>query len=67
MFHEPTRTYFDPLTGNLFEDAGVVHDVDTVIGGSTQIKGVNGGVIMPKLGNETAKCVFCSSPVSGGG
>ena len=58
MFHEPTRTYFDPLTGNLFEDAGVVHDVDTVTGGSTQIKGVNGGVIMPKLGNETAKCVF---------
>lgn len=62
MFHEPTRTYFDPLTGNLFEDVGTAHDLEVTRGVSTPIKGVEGGVIMPKLGNETAKYTcFASS------
>ena len=66
LLHEPTRrTYVDPYTGILFDDGGVQGDyvADEALDGpglvgkpaSKEIQGVSGGVIMGKLGNETAK------------
>ena len=58
MFHEPSRSYIDPWTGQLFGEGGVEPHVP--VGGSAAfrtVKNAKGGVIMPKLGNETAKCV----------
>jgi len=54
MFHEPSRTYLDPLTGNFFDDGGI--EKDTVASpSSSPLAGIHGNVIMPKLANETAK------------
>lgn len=61
MFHEPTRTYFDPLTGNLFEGDYVPFGGAKAQTEPSEIRGVNGGVIMGKLGNETAKYVAAPS------
>ncbi|KLO15085.1 hypothetical protein SCHPADRAFT_927368 [Schizopora paradoxa] len=51
VFHEPTRTYLDPSTGNVYDDESVHKTVDN----KPPIRDFGGGVIMPKLGNETAK------------
>lgn len=66
LLHEPTRkTYVDPYTGILFDDGGVQADyipdnppdppvlVEKPTSG--EVQGIHGGVIMSKLGNETAK------------
>jgi FAD-linked sulfhydryl oxidase len=42
----------DPWTGELFGEGGVEKDVQSP---NPPISGVSGGVIMSKLGNETAK------------
>lgn len=70
MFHEPTRkTYFDPYTGHIFDSGGVQNEYienrpptrppawvePPPEEGVKEIQGVHGGVIMSKLGNETAK------------
>lgn len=68
LLHEPTRrTYVDPYTGIIFDDGGVQGDyiADEALDGAVlagkgkvmdvQIQGAHGGVIMSKLGNETAK------------
>lgn len=69
MFHEPSRTYIDPWTGQLFGEGGVEGSVAAArvqagkhFGfGAPGVKNAKGGVIMPKLGNETAKYVPGSS------
>jgi FAD-linked sulfhydryl oxidase len=53
LLHPPSRAYLDPWTGELFGEGGVEKDVQRV-----PAKGVSGGVIMSKLGNETAKYVL---------
>ncbi|KAJ3528164.1 hypothetical protein NMY22_g9521 [Coprinellus aureogranulatus] len=53
MFHEPSRAYIDPWTGQLFGEGGVEpHGPPKSF---PAVKNAKGGVIMPKLGNETAK------------
>jgi len=51
VFHEPTRTYLDPLTGNIFDDESIHRNAEA----GPHFRDFGGGVIMPKLGNETAK------------
>jgi hypothetical protein len=59
MLHPPSRAYIDPWTGQLFGEGGVEktwHPSNAHEKGKTlSIAGVDGGVIMSKLGNETAK------------
>lgn len=52
--YHPLRSYIDPLTGKIFGEGGVENTASGV-GGSKGMQGVQGGVIMPKLGNATAK------------
>ena len=59
VLHEPTRTYLDPLTGRLFDDGGVERDIAQRPHNADKY-GPGGSVIMPKLGNETAKWVLCN-------
>lgn len=50
FFHPPSRSYIDPWTGEMFGTdgpGGFIH----------KIPNAQGHVIMPKLGNATAKCV----------
>ncbi|KAL4062779.1 hypothetical protein V8B97DRAFT_1686193 [Scleroderma yunnanense] len=58
--HPPTRAYFDPWTGDLWGEGGVEKDlrVSYPHGDSGTTGVVGGGVIMSKLGNETAKYVL---------
>ncbi|KAL4071236.1 ERV/ALR sulfhydryl oxidase domain-containing protein [Scleroderma yunnanense] len=53
----PTRTYFDPWTDDLWREGSVEKDLHVSYphGDSGTIGIVGGGVIMSKLGNETAK------------
>lgn len=69
MFHEPSRAYIDPWTGQLFGEGGVEGSVAAAkeqagkhfrfnsSKSPSEIKNAKGSVIMPKLGNETVKCV----------
>ena len=66
MLHPPSRAYIDPWTGQLFGEGGVEKTLKSLhLSGNDTIPkpivGVEGGVIMAKLGNETAK--YCSFPV----
>ncbi|KAL4079203.1 ERV/ALR sulfhydryl oxidase domain-containing protein, partial [Scleroderma citrinum] len=56
----PTRTYFDPWTDDLWREGSVEKDLHVSYphGDSGTIGIVGGGVIMSKLGNETAKYVL---------
>ncbi|KAH6885482.1 ERV/ALR sulfhydryl oxidase domain-containing protein [Coprinopsis sp. MPI-PUGE-AT-0042] len=54
MLHPPSRAYIDPWTGQLFGEGGVEKSLHTD-GSKGPIAGVEGGVIMGKLGNATAK------------
>ncbi|EAU91882.2 hypothetical protein CC1G_04649 [Coprinopsis cinerea okayama7 len=57
MLHPPSRSYIDPWTGQLFGEGGVEKSLNN--GHTNQpILGVDGGVIMGKLGNETAKAAL---------
>jgi hypothetical protein len=63
--HHPLQSYVDPLTGRIFGEGGVEKARPDAIA-THEISGVKGGVIMPKLGNATAKLVsscsrFCRS------
>ena len=59
VFHEPTRTYFDPLTGKIFYDDDQLQSQGSKPPQLTGLRDhAEGAVIMPKLGNETAKYVF---------
>jgi hypothetical protein len=49
--------YFDPWTRVLFGEGGLEGNLHQKHDPPTQIGGVAGGVIMSKLGNETAKYV----------
>jgi len=58
LVHPPSRSYIDPWTGQLFGEGGVEQMLQSqVCNNPPKIGGVKGGVIMSKLGNETAKCV----------
>ncbi|KAH6910258.1 ERV/ALR sulfhydryl oxidase domain-containing protein [Coprinopsis sp. MPI-PUGE-AT-0042] len=54
MLHPPSRAYIDPWTGQFFGEGGVEKSLHTD-GSKGPIAGVEGGVIMGKLGNATAK------------
>ena len=47
--------YFDPWTRRIFGEGGLEVNLHPKLGAPAQIGGVAGGVIMSKLGNETAK------------
>ena len=47
--------YFDPWTRGLFGEVGLKVNLHPKLDPLAQIGGVTGGVIMSKLGNETAK------------
>ncbi|EKM53649.1 uncharacterized protein PHACADRAFT_260119 [Phanerochaete carnosa HHB-10118-sp] len=53
LLHPPSRTYLDPWTGDLFGEGGVEKDLHTFPASAAE--GMHGNVIMPKLGNATAK------------
>lgn len=53
LVHPPSRAYIDPWTGELFGEGGV--EMDVLPHGNPLSSGISGDVIMPKLGNETAK------------
>ncbi|KAI4525649.1 hypothetical protein K525DRAFT_234316 [Schizophyllum commune Loenen D] len=55
FFHPPTRTYFDPTSGDIFGDGGVEGSLRQDIAKLNAGGAAAGGVIMPKLGNATAK------------
>ncbi|CAE6477424.1 unnamed protein product [Rhizoctonia solani] len=52
--HHPLQSYVDPLTGKIFGEGGVEKSSSDVLV-AHEMSGVRGGVIMPKLGNATAK------------
>ncbi|KAJ3565186.1 hypothetical protein NP233_g7802 [Leucocoprinus birnbaumii] len=66
MLHPPSRAYIDPWTGQLFGEGGVEKSWNPThfLPGKANspvtlpLAGVEGGVIMPKLGNETAKAAL---------
>ena len=47
LLHPPSRTYVDTWTGDFFGEGGFIPPAPA--------QGVQGNVIMPKLGNATAK------------
>jgi len=59
MLHPPSRAYIDPWTGQLFGEGGVEKTLKSYLPMNNSIPkpivGVEGGVIMTKLGNETTK------------
>ncbi|KDQ50874.1 hypothetical protein JAAARDRAFT_62909 [Jaapia argillacea MUCL 33604] len=57
FLHPPSRAYIDPYTGDLFGEGGVEKELPAhpPIPGSDVVQG---GVIMPKLGNATAKAAL---------
>ncbi|KAJ7807876.1 ERV/ALR sulfhydryl oxidase domain-containing protein [Mycena olivaceomarginata] len=56
FFHPPSRAYIDPWSGELFGEGGMEQSLRTSTPHpNPPILGADGGVIMPKLGNATAK------------
>lgn len=53
--HPPSRAYIDPWTGELFGEGGVEKMFHAQPITNVATGGSEGGVIMTKLGNETAK------------
>lgn len=53
VFHEPSRAYVEPWTGDWFGEGGV--EQDPHVYPASAAAGVHGEVIMEKLGNATAK------------
>ncbi|TFK45073.1 ERV/ALR sulfhydryl oxidase domain-containing protein [Crucibulum laeve] len=58
IVHPPSRAYMDPITGQLFGEGGVEGMLHQQIPNIPVVGGVEGGVIMSKLGNETAKAAL---------
>ncbi|KAG8713606.1 hypothetical protein FRC09_018535, partial [Ceratobasidium sp. 395] len=52
--YHPLQSYVDPLSGRIFGEGGVEQSASS-LDSSKKIGGTHGGVIMPKLGNATAK------------
>ncbi|KAI0343550.1 hypothetical protein BDW22DRAFT_1406779 [Trametopsis cervina] len=55
MLHPPSRAYMDPWTGDLFGEGGVEKDLHAKPPSDDVSRVAQGGVIMGKLGNATAK------------
>ena len=55
--HPPSRSYIDPWTDQVFGEGGVENMLHPSLSPKPAVGGVKGGVIMAKLGNETAKYV----------
>ncbi|OAX40233.1 hypothetical protein K503DRAFT_687979 [Rhizopogon vinicolor AM-OR11-026] len=55
FLHPPSRAYIDPYTGDFFGEGGVEQDPHPVPYNGARPLSAQGGVIMSKLGNETAK------------
>ncbi|KAJ6631498.1 ERV/ALR sulfhydryl oxidase domain-containing protein [Mycena sp. CBHHK59/15] len=61
FLHPPSRAYIDPWTGELFGEGGMEQTLRTSKGvgkSNPPILGTDGGVIMPKLSNATAKAAL---------
>jgi len=62
LLHPPSREYIDPWTGELFHGSPSEPNAFHIlpVGGEIagKVPGVEGGVIMSKLGNETAKAAL---------
>jgi len=58
LIRSPSRTYLDPWTGQLFGEGGLEGNLHPKLDPNERIGGVKGGVIMSKLGNETAKAAL---------
>ncbi|CAK5265313.1 unnamed protein product [Mycena citricolor] len=63
FFHAPSRTYLDPWSGRLFGEDGMEQALRATDPGPPSapplpILGAEGGVIMGKLGNATAKAAL---------
>ncbi|KAJ7747723.1 ERV/ALR sulfhydryl oxidase domain-containing protein [Mycena metata] len=63
FFHPPSRAYIDPWSGELFGEDGMEQSLRMGKGKSNAIVnppilGADGGVIMPKLANATAKAAL---------
>jgi hypothetical protein len=58
MLHPPSRTYVSPWTGDFFGEGGVEKDLGYSRILASGDANVQGGVIMTKLGNATAKWVL---------
>ncbi|KAJ6491743.1 ERV/ALR sulfhydryl oxidase domain-containing protein [Mycena vitilis] len=61
FLHPPSRAYIDPWSGELFGEDGMEQSLRTSKGkvaAHPPILGADGGVIMPKLGNATAKAAL---------
>lgn len=52
--HHPLQSYMDPWTGKVFGEGGV-EDTSSNTHKPNEVLGAQGGVIMPILGNATAK------------
>ncbi|KAI0313991.1 ERV/ALR sulfhydryl oxidase domain-containing protein [Amylostereum chailletii] len=57
LLHPPSRSYMDPWTGDLFGEGGVEREVH-ILPVPNPNANIHGGVIMPKLGNATAKAAL---------
>ncbi|KAJ7270090.1 ERV/ALR sulfhydryl oxidase domain-containing protein [Mycena haematopus] len=56
FLHPPSRAYIDPWSGELFGEGGMEQSLRSgKVPTNPPIRGTDGGVIMPKLGNATAK------------
>ncbi|KAG1746399.1 ERV/ALR sulfhydryl oxidase domain-containing protein [Suillus lakei] len=55
FLHPPSRAYIDPWTGDFFGEGGVEQDLSPALYNGARPLSAQGGVIMSKLGNETAK------------
>jgi len=64
LMHPPSRSYIDPWTGQIFGDGGIDYYLHPKLIPDPLVGGVKGGVIMSKLGNETAKYAKNTSPFS---
>jgi hypothetical protein len=58
FLHPPSRAYIDPWTGDFFGEGGVEQDLRLPLHDGVRPLLAQGGVIMSKLGNETAKWVM---------
>ncbi|KAK0459195.1 ERV/ALR sulfhydryl oxidase domain-containing protein [Desarmillaria tabescens] len=56
FLHPPTRAYIDPWTGDFLGEGGVALHTGSFKKGELDV--TQGTVIMPKLGNETAKAAL---------
>lgn len=58
LMHPPSRSYIDPWTDQIFGEGGMEKMLHPSLSSKPAIGTVKGGVIMAKLGNETAKAAL---------